>query len=218
MISKKILLVLVTAIAITTTTIYANEGVPSSIADLDESFAGFEIFLTDLSNEVNINTNNITELNSQITTLQQQTKFSENGKFNIPGIAANPTQENGINGTITTTYLPLTVDFEFISFQNHIVFTNGTIIDIPGPHLLLSFVTSVEMFFKENLANGTRINHPLCSITAGDSISQCNLIGWNTTVVPQSPTVIYLVDSNAPTNIYSVYDMEGIFSITITQP
>lgn len=153
-----------------------------------------------------------------IAKLQQQTKSIVNGKFIIPGIIVNPTEERPIGSVAAQSHLPIIVDFEFTSFQNHIVFTNGTIVDIPGPHLLESFVNSVDVFFKERLANGTVVNHPLCSITSGDSISECNLIGFNTTIVPQRPTVSYTVDSDAPTSIYTVFDYESIFSITITTP
>lgn len=156
-------------------------------------------------------TNNI--LIAQIAVLEGETKFSNNGEFTIPGITISPTRERGVSIGINS-FLPIIVDFEFTSLQNHILFTNGTLIDIPGPHLLPSFVNSVDVFFKERLSNGTTVNHPLCSITAGDSISDCNLIGFNTTVVPQRPTVNFFVDSNAPTDTFRVFDIEGIFSIT----
>jgi len=176
---------------------------------------------------VRIDSLNATEISEQIeqdgmqfdiATLQEQTKSIVNGKFACPGIIVNPTQERAIGSVADQSHLPIIVDFEFTSFRNHIVFTNGTIVDIPGPHLLPSFFNSVNVFFKERLTNGTVVNHSLCSLTAGDSISECNLIGWNSTVVPQRPTVSYTVDSDAPTSTFTVFDFESIFSITTTTP
>ena len=152
-----------------------------------------------------------------IATLQEQTKSTINGKFGIPGIIVNPTEERPIN-TADETFVFTIVDFEFTSFQNHILFVNGTLVDVPGPHLFESFVNSVDIFFKERLANGTTVNHALCSLSANNTISDCNLIGWNSTVVPQRPTVSYMVNSDAPTGLYIIHDYETIFSITTTTP
>lgn len=182
---------------------------------------------TQILQQIQIDSFNSTQISEQleqdgmqtdIATLQAQTKILLDGEFSIPGIAVDPTKERSVNGTIPATFIPLTVDFEFTSFQNLIKFTNGTLVEIPGPHLIPSFVNSIEMSFKEKIANGTIINHPLCSLTAGDSLTECDLIGWTTTVIPQSPTVTYFVDSNADPNIYTIFNYEGIFKITITHP
>ena len=165
----------------------------------------------------NLQVNQIEAL-ANIEALQGQTKIMLDGRFGVPGLGVSPTKERGVNGTIPNTFIPIIVDFEFTSFQNNIRFTNGTVVKIPGPHLLPSFYNSLDMFFKERIADGTIVNHPLCSLTVGDSISECDLIGWNSTVIPQSPTVAYLVDSNADPNIYTIFDYEGIFKITITHP
>ncbi len=178
-----------------------------------------EIVRIDLLNSIQIAERSEQDgIQLDIVALQEQTRSLESGQFSIPGPPVNPTQERGVNGAPTPMFVPIVADFEFTSSRNHIVFTNGTITNIPGPHLLESFVNSVDVFFKERLENGTIVNHPLCSLTAGDSISECNLIGFNTTVVPQNVEVSFFVDSNADTNIYTVFDYESIFSITVTYP
>ncbi len=201
----------------------------TEIGNLEEEvLAALNMIVEDLNAEtVRIDSLNATEISEQleqdgmqldIVALQEQTKSLESGQFSIPGIPVNPTQERGVNGAPTPMFVPIIADFEFTSSRNHIVFTNGTITNIPGPHLLSSFVNSVDVFFKERLANGTIVNHPLCSLTAGDSISECNLIGFSTTVIPQNVEVSFFVDSNADTSIYTAFDMETIFSITVTYP
>jgi len=177
-----------------------------------------EIVRIDLLNSIQIAERSEQDgIQLDIVTLQEQTKSIVNGKFAIPGIIVNPAEERPIT-TADETFVFTIVDFEFASFQNHILFVNGTLVDVPGPHLFESFVNSVDIFFKERLANGTVINHSLCSLTVGHSISDCNLIGWNSTVVPQRPTVSYMIDSDAPTGLYIIHDYESVFSITTTTP
>lgn len=53
---------------ILTTPVFANEGVPSSITDLESSFEGFEDFLNDLVAEIDQNTLNIIQLLGNQTT------------------------------------------------------------------------------------------------------------------------------------------------------
>lgn len=72
MTNKKLLLVPVILVAILIpTSAFANNGVPTSVTDLEQSFSGFEIFLNDVSSEVNANMVDISTLftnQSQITT------------------------------------------------------------------------------------------------------------------------------------------------------
>ena len=63
------------AVILTRSTVYANNGVPTSIVDLESEFTGFEVFLTDLSDEVNINMIDI--LNLQGNQTSQQTEIDD---------------------------------------------------------------------------------------------------------------------------------------------
>ena len=92
--SKLLIAILVIAVAATiaSQTASANPGVPSSITDLEASFAGFETFLTDLTSEVDANTIDIIAIQAQISLLsivdesqyqvQMTTQASSNGAIN----------------------------------------------------------------------------------------------------------------------------------------
>lgn len=62
-----IALMALVAVILTSSTVYANNGVPTSIVDLESEFSGFEAFLTDLSDEVNANMVDILNLQGNQT-------------------------------------------------------------------------------------------------------------------------------------------------------
>lgn len=64
------LIPLALVVGLSLTGVYANQGVPQSITQLDANFTGFAEFLTDLSNEVNFNMANITSIKTDISDLQ----------------------------------------------------------------------------------------------------------------------------------------------------
>ncbi len=55
------------AVTLATSTVYANNGVPTSVTDLEIEFAGFETFLTDVSSEINLNMAAIADLQGNQT-------------------------------------------------------------------------------------------------------------------------------------------------------
>lgn len=64
------------------TVVNANPGLPSSVTDLESSFAGFETFLTDLTNEVDANTLAIANLQGNATIFQDH-QDSHHSQFNV---------------------------------------------------------------------------------------------------------------------------------------
>lgn len=64
-------------------TAYANNGVPSSITELETEFTGFETFLTDLSNEVNTNMVDIVNLQGNVTALDTRVTTLESDVTNV---------------------------------------------------------------------------------------------------------------------------------------
>lgn len=84
------------AVILTSSTVYANNGVPTSITDLESSFTGFEVFLTDLSNEVNTNMVSITNLQGNQTSILTTQSIIQG---NITSIDTRVTDlESGISG------------------------------------------------------------------------------------------------------------------------
>ena len=64
-------LTILVASTVITSTAFANQGVPQSITELDASFAGFEVFLNDLSEEINQNIADIANLQGNTTAANQ---------------------------------------------------------------------------------------------------------------------------------------------------
>ena len=68
MTTKKTVLILSTIVAILMVpTAFGNNGVPSSITELNAEFVGFEDFLTDVSNEINTNMVSISDIQGNQT-------------------------------------------------------------------------------------------------------------------------------------------------------
>lgn len=63
-------IILAFVIGISISGVYANPGVPSSVTDLESSFAGFEAFLTALTAEVDANTLAVFNLQGDITSIE----------------------------------------------------------------------------------------------------------------------------------------------------
>lgn len=78
-------IVLAFIIGLSLTTAYGNQGVPSSISDLDDAFTGLEAFLTDVSNEVNQNMIDIISLQGNQTVIFSSLTTINSGITNLQG-------------------------------------------------------------------------------------------------------------------------------------
>lgn len=98
MINKKLLLVPILLVAILVPiTAFANNGVPTSVTYLENSFSGFEVFLNDLSNEVNIN---ITSISTLFTNQSQITSDLDQAELDIISLESDNITLNALASTI----------------------------------------------------------------------------------------------------------------------
>lgn len=99
---RKLLLASIVLMAIIApTSVFANNGVPSSVTELEASFSGFETFLSDLSSEVNDNIANILSLNSTQTQLISDLSQAETDIVSLNSlISQQTTLINSLNQTV----------------------------------------------------------------------------------------------------------------------
>ena len=185
-------LTILVASTVITSTAFANQGVPQSISELDASFAGFEVFLNDLSQEINQNIADIANLQGNRTITNQHlvdhhslvdvnTADISAVDSRLTAVEATPSSLLGF-GSFTKNGLGINNDDVFLGFNN-ICFSSDTrcfflsqrIIPMAGTisNIIVRIDGSTTNDYKFTVYKNGIQTSLTCTITASGS-TECN--------------------------------------------